>query len=220
MNKNLWIIFFVIALSLNLAGIIAHNEILQYISKPFLVPFLIIYFIYSTHNRKQFTPGLLPALFFAWIANVLVMFQHMDEVFFLLGLGASLVAHIFYIIFFNRVRVQENIHGRWWILLIVIVYYAIIMRSLSYTTQEMTIPIRIFGVVICFMCMLALHMMFLVNKKAGRLMAAGALMFIVSDTLLGLNRFRQPFELADFFIILSYALAQVFIVTGAARYIT
>jgi uncharacterized membrane protein YhhN len=219
-NKSIWIIFFIVALAVNLVGILLENELLQYISKPLLVPILAAYFMISTRNRRGFAQGLLPALLFAWIANVLLLFTGKDEIFFLLGLSASLLAHIFYIIFFNRVRIQENISGRWWIIVFVIIYYAVMMYSLSYKMKDLTIPIRIFGVVICFMCMLAMHMLFLVNKRAGIMMMSGGMLFIVSDSLLGFNKFNEPFLAADFLIIFFYGMAQLFIVRGAVDYIT
>jgi uncharacterized membrane protein YhhN len=218
-NKITWIVFFIVALAVNLTGILLDNEILQYVSKPLLVPILAVYFMVSTRNKRGLAQGLLPALLFAWIANVLVLFAAKDELFFLLGLSSSLLAHIFYIIFFNRVRIQENIHGRWWIIVLVVIYYAVMMYSLSYKTKDLTIPIRIFGVVICFMCMLAMHMLFLVNKRAGILMLSGGMLFIVSDSLLGFNKFNEPFMAADFLIIFFYGIAQLFIVTGAVDYI-
>ncbi|MBP3932294.1 MAG: lysoplasmalogenase, partial [Pseudomonas sp.] len=40
------------------------------------------------------------------------------------------------------------------------------------------------------------------------LAAAGALAFVVSDSLIGIDRFVQPFSAAPYLIILSYWLGQ------------
>ena len=148
------------------------------------------------------------------------MFQQKDKLFFLLGLSAFLVAHIFYIVFFHRVRIKENVKGNPWLLLIVVIYYAALITFLSPYLGDMKLPVRIYGIVISFMFMLAMHMLFIKNKIAGKWMMAGALLFVISDSVLAINKFYQSFEIAGVVIMLTYGLAQLFIVEGAIRYIT
>ena len=69
------------------------------------------------------------------------------------------------------------------------------------------------------MLLLALHMLFIKNKEAGKLMMLGALLFVASDSILAINKFYQPFEMAGIYIMLTYGLAQLLITVGAARYI-
>ncbi|MQU54847.1 lysoplasmalogenase family protein, partial [Pseudomonas sp. FSL R10-1339] len=47
-----------------------------------------------------------------------------------------------------------------------------------------------------------------VPKHSAWLAAAGALAFVVSDSLIGIDRFVQPFSAAPYLIILSYWLGQ------------
>jgi uncharacterized membrane protein YhhN len=218
MNKNSWIILFIGALAAHLAGILISHQALQFISKPLIVIALIGYFLSAT-KKTAFTKWVLLALFFSLAGDVLLLFQVKDDIFFLLGLSAFLLAHIFYILFFHRVRVNEAIEGRWWLLLIVVIYYAVLISFLSGYLGDMKLPVRVYGVVISFMLMLALHMGFLENKKAGRLMMAGALLFVVSDSVLAINKFYLSFEAAGVIIMLTYALAQLFIVRGAVAYL-
>ena len=49
-------------------------------------------------------------------------------------------------------------------------------------------------------------------------MMTGALLFVISDSLLAINKFYQPFSIADNLIMLTYGFAQFYIVTGAADY--
>ncbi len=93
-------------------------------------------------------------------------------------------------------------------------------KFLSPYLGALKLPVRIYGIVISFMLMLAMHMLFIKNKIAGKWMMAGALLFIISDSALAINKFYQAFELADILVILTYGLAQLFIVEGASRYIT
>jgi uncharacterized membrane protein YhhN len=69
------------------------------------------------------------------------------------------------------------------------------------------------------MFLLALHMLFIKNKGAGKLMMFGALLFVASDSILAINKFYLPFEFAGIFIMLTYGLAQLLITIGAANYV-
>jgi uncharacterized membrane protein YhhN len=51
-------------------------------------------------------------------------------------------------------------------------------------------------------------------------MMMGALLFVISDSVLAINKFYQSFDFAGIIIILTYCLAQLFIIEGAMRYIT
>ena len=139
--------------------------------------------------------------------------------FFLLGLSSFLIAHLFYIIFFHKVRVQEQVKSKISLLAIVVIYYLGLIILLSPHLGSMAIPVRIYGIVISFMFMLALHMLFIQNKQAGKWMMLGALPFVLSDSVLAINKFYQPFEQAGIIIMLTYGFAQLFIVEGASLYI-
>jgi uncharacterized membrane protein YhhN len=198
--------------------------LLEKICKPLLVPVLILYFILSLKNQSireltKLKTWILLALFFSWAGDVLLMFQQDDPNFFLAGLSSFLFAHIFYIIFFHKLRVFENIPAKPLFLVLLVIYYGALVWWLNPYLGDMKLPVRIYGIVISFMCMLALHMLFLRNRTAGRYMMLGAVLFVVSDSLLAINKFYSSFELAGVLIMLTYGMAQLLIVTGAINYI-
>ena len=124
MKRQYWLIAFLLVLAADIIGIQINNEILQYISKPLIIPVLIGYFLSQTGIvASSLKRWIIAALFFSWSGDVLLMFQPKDEIFFLLGLSSFLLAHIFYIIFFHHVRVREGIKSNPWLLLVVAVYY-------------------------------------------------------------------------------------------------
>lgn len=221
MRKNNWLFLFVIVLVIHLLGILISEKTMQLISKPLIVPVLIGYFFTSSKKAgaSGFAIWILLALFFSWVGDILLMFQEGNSVFFLLGLSAFLLAHICYIVFFHRVRLREAIAGKGLLLVIVVIYYGALLSFLSPYLGEMKLPVKIYGVVISFMFMLAMHMAFLKNKTAGWLMLAGSLLFIISDSVLAINKFYEAFEGAGFIIMFTYGLAQLFITAGAIRYI-
>jgi len=65
----------------------------------------------------------------------------------------------------------------------------------------------------------ALHMPMMIYKAAGRSMLLGAILFIISDSVLAINKFYEPFSAAGIIIMLTYAFAQMLIVLGVIKYI-
>ena len=221
MKKQTWIIGFIGILAVHLAGIVFSIQLLEYVIKPMIVIWLMLYFLSQTVSiNSVLKKWILAALFFSWAGDVLLLFQQNNSIFFLLGLSAFLIAHIFYIVFFNSVRVNENVRGNIWLLLVVAVYYGSLISLLYTHLGGMKLPVLVYGVVISCMFMLAMHMLSIKNKTAGRWMMIGALLFVMSDSLLAINKFYQPFAIASVAIMITYGLAQLFIVEGAIQYIT
>ncbi len=220
MKQKHWILLFAVILIGDLIGIQLNNNPVQSFLKPLIITTLIGYFDSQFNSiTKGLAKWVLFALLFSLLGDVLLMFQEKNSIFFLLGLSAFLIAHIFYIIFFHNVRVKENVKGKPWLLVVAVIYYAALINLLSPYLADMKIPVLIYGVVISFMFMLAMHMLFVKNKPAGQWMMVGALLFVLSDSILAINKFYQPFEAAGVLIMLTYGLAQLFIVEGAIRYL-
>ncbi len=220
MRKQTWIILFFIILIANISGSLLKDQWLDYISKPLIVVSVVAYFLSQTSGSSTtLKKWILPALFFSWVGDILLMFQVASQLFFLLGLSSFLLAHIFYIIFFQSIRAREKTTPKLWLLLIVLVYYTALISFLSPHLRDMKLPVIIYGAVISLMLSLALDMLFISNKRAGRWMMTGALLFVLSDSVLAINQFYQSFPLAGVIIMLTYGLAQLFIIEGAIKYI-
>lgn len=220
MRKKYRIIVFIVILLADLIAVQLNYKIAEWVFKPLIVIWLLSYFILQTrHEKNDLKKWIIIALLFSWLGDVLLMLQGDNSIFFLLGLSAFLLAHVFYILFFHFVRVRENVKSRWYLLLIVVIYYALLISILSPWLGEMKLPVRIYGIVISFMFMLAMHMLFIKNNRAGLLMMAGALLFVISDSVLAINKFYHPFEMADVVVMTTYGFAQLLITEGAIRYI-
>ena len=220
MKKNAGFYFFFLVLVADCIAIQLGDRQLQYVFKPLIVVSLVLYFLANTKNTETgLKKWIIAALFFSWAGDCLLLFEEKDKLFFLSGLSAFLLAHIFYIIFFHTIRVRENIRANGWFLLVVVLYYAVLIWFLTPYLGDMKIPVRIYGIVISFMFMLAMHMPSLKNKMAGNYMMGGALLFVVSDSVLAVNKFYRELEGAGIVIMLTYGLAQLLITIGAIRYI-
>jgi uncharacterized membrane protein YhhN len=220
MKKTIWIILFALVLLIDLVSVYLNNESLRFITKPLLMPLLAIYLLQQTSSAmSSLKIWIFLALFFSWLGDIFLLFEERGSNFFLLGLSAFLVAQVFYIVFFHNIRMREYIRGNALLLLFVIVYYSILISVLSPYLGNMRLPVRIYGVVLSFMLMLAMHTMLGKNKKAALWMMMGAILFVASDSLLAFNKFFSAFNYAGLIIMLTYGLAQLFITEGAVKYI-
>jgi len=220
MKKTIWIILFGLVLLIDLVAVYLNDEPLQFITKPLLMPLLAIYLLLQTSSATSgLKAWIFLALFFSWVGDMLLLFDERGPNFFLFGLSAFLVAQVFYIVFFHNIRMREYIRGNALLLLLVIVYYSILISVLSPYLGNMKLPVRIYGVVLSFMVMLALHTTLGKNKKAALWMTMGAILFVASDSTLAFNKFFSSFDYAGLIVMLTYGLAQLFITEGAVKYI-
>lgn len=82
---------------------------------------------------------------------------------------------------------------------------------------DLKIPVLVYAVVICSMLLATVHIYFNVNEPSNKLYVGGALLFVVSDSLLAVNKFYHPIYLSGVLIMLTYCMAQYFIVAGFVR---
>jgi len=221
MNKRFWVILYFLILAADLVAVYFGNETLRYVTKPLLIPVLIAFFILQTKDfASSLKKWVVLALLFSWAGDVLLMFESTNSNFFIFGLVAFLIAHVFYILFYENVIRKEGLTKNYWWFLPVIIYYIALIYILSPNLGDMKLPVRIYGIVISYMLIQALQTSGIKNMSAAALMIAGAVLFITSDSILAINKFYESFENAGIAIMLTYGIAQLLITLGAVRYIT
>ena len=221
MNKKFWIIVYFLVLAADLFAVYTDNETLRYITKPLLMPLLIFLFISLTVSfTSPLKKWVILALLFSWTGDVLLMFESTISNFFIFGLVAFLIAHIFYILFYESIIRKEGLRKNYWWFIPVIIYYIALIYILSPNLGDMTWPVRIYGIVICYMLIQALQAGRIKDLGAATSMIGGAVLFISSDSILAINKFYEPFNYAGIAIMLTYGIAQLLITLGAVTYIT
>jgi uncharacterized membrane protein YhhN len=220
MNRTSWIILFLIITAADIFAIASGNEDLRWFTKTFILPILFGFIFSSLAIIKSFVhKWVLAALVFSWIGDVLLMAEPYNSKFFIFGLISFLIAHICYIDFFQVVKKKEGVKTNLLLVLPVVVYYIALIGLLYSHLGVLKIPVIVYGAVISAMLAFALHMAFIKYKDAGGSMMLGAILFILSDSVLAINKFYQPFQYADIIIMITYAFAQLFIVLGVIKYI-
>lgn len=130
--------------------------------------------------------------------------------YFIIGLGLFLVAHIVYIVTFSRdFKAQKS---RIPIAVLLVAYAVAIAVIMTPSLKEMMLPVYVYMVVITLMGIFAAF-----RGPKSKLVLYGALSFIVSDSILAINRFMVAVPASDYLIMITYYLAQVLIVYGFVK---
>jgi len=185
----------------------------HYFTKPLIVGSLIAYFVpNSKHLSKQTKYLTIFALVFSVIGD---MFLMNSNKYFVQGLIAFLIAHVFYIFVFSRKRNSKtNPIG---FVAVIALYGCLLFLVIKDGLDKMMIPVFIYMLVILTMAVFAYWRKGLVPKQSFYLVSIGALFFVFSDSLIALDKFFLPVPFARTGIILTYAFAQLLLVSGIIK---
>lgn len=210
------ILFVVLVIAELISGSIESFSAWRYVTKPSLLVALILYFYFNSAELNPKTKILtLIALIFSLAGDVLLMFDDQLPVFFIAGLVAFLLAHVFYIVIFWSERNSKiNPFG----FIVILAMYTIGLFYLLITNLgDLLIPVVFYVIVILMMAVTA----FLRQKKVSKIsfifVFLGAILFVISDSILAVNKFYLPIRFSNISIMLTYALAQYFIVLGLLK---
>ncbi|MEX0985892.1 MAG: lysoplasmalogenase [Bacteroidales bacterium] len=217
-NSILTIIFTVIVM-LVLVGNLLDNVMLEYPVKPLIMIWIAIYFLLNA-KKRSFRTGVLLAFFFSWIGDILLMFSgsNDNEMFFFAGVGSFFLAQVAYIFVF-LLSTENNIKGLllrnplWFIPL---AGYGVLIYMLLYPgLSEVMVPVvMIYAVSLIAMALAALNRRDRVNKRSFHFVFGGSLLFVVSDSLLAIDKFYAELPWSGFLIMLTYIFAQYLIMRG------
>jgi uncharacterized membrane protein YhhN len=220
MQNKKWLAVFVVDVLLDLLAILFHREELRLVTKPLIVILLVVFCWSSIAQKNKLFWLLVTALFFSWLGDAFLLFDAAIPSMFIFGLISFLIAHIFFILFFLRVRRQNQLQRiHWFIITLIIIYLAALFSILKSTLGTLQIPVLVYAMVLCCMFLSSIHAFDLSKNIPGKYCVAGAFLFLISDSMLATNKFYHAFAIAAFAVMLTYALAQLFIVIGATRFI-
>jgi uncharacterized membrane protein YhhN len=200
-------------------------DTLVYVCKPLLMIILSSWFYFSSRRYgDRFTLLVQAGLFFSLVGDVALMYQQLDEFFFLIGLGAFLIAQICYAMAFayNALEVGDmdglgvSLGLSLGIVIFGIFFFWGILPKLD---ELMTIPVAAYAVAICLMGIAAAFRYRRTFPTSFWTVFFGSLLFIASDSLLAADRFQKPLDNAPLLIGITYVLAQYLIVAGCLLHV-
>lgn len=196
-------------------------HVLEYICKPALMLVLGSWFYFNSRRvGDRFTLLIQAGLFFSLVGDVALMFQHLDEFNFILGLAAFLLAQLCYTLAF--IQNIADAGGPQGVLLssalsipLLIYGFVFALDILPRLDNALVMPVMVYAGAITVMGIMAAFRYQRTFAFSFWLVFIGALLFIASDSLLATNRFVRPLPYGNTMIMLTYALAQVGIAWGA-----
>ena len=83
---------------------------------------------------------------------------------------------------------------------------------------DLKIPVIFYALVLILMVLSALFRYGYTNNVSFWMVFCGAVLFMVSDSVLAINKFLEPVSHGAFWIMLTYCSAQFFIVSGLTKH--
>ena len=182
-----------------------------YTSKPLtttliLAPVLVL----IPDSTSAYIPLIAGGLLFALIGDILLM---LPESRFVLGIGSFAATHALYLAAFISAAGLALINPS----TIPLILFSVIMTRFLWSglRTSLQIPVAAYIVLITIMTVQAIGSALVLEGAGLAIAAAGAVLFLASDSMLAINRFRLPFKAAQALVLSTYWLGQLLIALSA-----
>ena len=174
---------------------------LVYLFKPLTMLFIILIAVLGQTASPLYKTMIIAGLIFSTAGDVLLMLPA-DR--FAAGLAAFLAAHLFYIAaFLADIEILA-----WWPVIPLVIYGLFFYFILSRSLGKLRLPVLTYIVVILMMVWLAWERWSQIRNSSALLACIGAVLFLISDTLLAIDHFRGAFKSAQVLKLSTYYSAQ------------
>lgn len=219
-------IIFLLCSFINILGEGFHYDSLILISKPLLLFLLLIFFIQNTRKSKYKTAvnWIIAALISSNIGDILLLLAgraSANEQLFLAGLGAFLMTHIAYTFSFHKITASNKFKLPLVIVLVMLFFWIGFNYVFSNTLAGfLQAAVGLYSFVILVMVYFSWRLNKAFNNTLSNWILWGALLFLLSDTFVGLNKFGQDLitiPAVGVLIMSTYLAGQALIVLGIIR---
>ena len=175
-----------------------------------IIPVGLLILYVSHKNQKGISTLFTLGLAFSVLGDFILDYDRQSG--FIYGLGAFFVAHIFYIASMGKwsIKSKSSLIG-----LAVLSYGGIISYLIIPQLGKLLIPVLAYMGILFVMSLSALF-----SYRSNRWLILGGISFLLSDSIIGLNKFYYPIPYSHLIIMTSYYLAQYALVKGFTNQIT
>jgi uncharacterized membrane protein YhhN len=174
-----------------------------YIFKPLTMVFIVlIAMLAKKPPSRRYKYAIITGLLFSMTGDIFLMLP-MDL--FIAGLGSFLIAQLIYTYAF---RAGRPLRFKFLAMLLLAIYGVLIYVILIPGLNGMAVPVAAYIVVILTMAWQAWDQWDQIRRRWALLAFIGALLFVISDSILALNRFGEPFTAARALTLSTYYSAQ------------
>jgi uncharacterized membrane protein YhhN len=201
------LIFFIIALftAIHLIGHYFKIAWLVYLFKPLSTIAILLYAGQLPTSDNVYQQLIVIGLMFSLFGDIFLMLPK-DK--FLAGLVSFFFAHLCYIAAFAR-NLSPSPHLI--VLFSFLLFGCLFWGAIRQYLGNLKIPVAAYTLIISLMGALAMERWLVIGSSTAYWGMWGALLFIISDGTLAINRFVKKFPAAQAIIICSYYLAQILI---------
>lgn len=207
MEKSKIALFVFLTVSiLDIVGILFKIPVLIHIFKPLILLSLITLYALSVSKiNKMYVLALICSL----LGDVFLMFE--GELYFIIGLISFLLAHLLFI----NIVIKEIKKNTIKIIIIAafpfVIVFSLLIFRLKNSLGEMLFPVIIYGLTIATFGTVSLINFREKKSMKSIFMLFGAIIFMVSDSVLAINKFYEQAHIFEIIVMATYVLAQYFI---------
>lgn len=224
LQKQALLSLFVLLSVLHLYAEQCETEWFILLTKPILVSLLALWFWRETLAEVSgFRKFIFWGLIFSVGGDTLLMFvEHGPklEMFFLFGLGSFLIAQLCYayaLLKFPNVK-EGLVMQRKWLILPFLSYLLWLLSSLwEGIPGPMRLPVAVYATAVVGMAIAAANLRDRVSESVFWGFFSGVMLFVLSDSIIALNKFGGGLPYARFSIMSTYLLGQFLIAWNACR---
>ncbi|SNR30537.1 lysoplasmalogenase [Lutibacter flavus] len=206
MIKKIALFVFILVSVIDIVGIVFKEPSLIFLFKPFILLSLLFLYSSSVLIRNKWY---VMALIFSFFGDVFLLYP--GELFFMMGLVSFLLAHFIYIKIvvgrINKTSFTKIITS----IIPFFIVFSLLILSLKDSLNEMLLPVIIYGLTISIFGVVSLIDFQNTKSKKSLLMLIGAIVFMISDSVLAINKFYNSTHLFEVVIMVTYILAQYLI---------
>ena len=211
--KSNWLKLFVLTAAAVLVAIVLKAPAMYLVAKPLLMVTLLLYFLSESKGYPGWRLLVALALILSWGGDVFLMLDDM----FVAGLASFLVAHIFYIIAYQKTGAGKGKLRPFDIAAFAL--YGIVMIWILYPGLDgMLVPVIAYAAVLLTMGTWAHKRRGATSNASFRYVSAGVILFVISDSLIAVNKFAFEVSGERLLVMSTYIAAQYLIVQGLLKH--
>lgn len=208
-----WRILYAVSAAAVLLGLLFDQQAVYISAKPLLMITLGLYFFSATTGYPRWRVYVMAALVFSWAGDVFLI----SSDWFIAGLVSFLIAHVFYIIAYQKTGAATGQLKP--VDIVKFVIYGVVLIWFIYPgLGDMLIPVLIYALVLLGMGVWAHKRRGATSNDSFKLVALGAILFAISDGLIAVNKFAYPIPAERILIMSIYISAQYLIVQGLIKH--
>ena len=202
--------------ALNILSAVIEQPMLRTLTKPLLMPMLLLYVFSQTHILIR--NKLIFILVFAWLGDMFLLIPGNSPLYFQLGLGSFLIMQIAYIRLFSSQSSAGYFNLDQWFSLPIIPVLIYVVGFLAFLLPlipvALYVPVGLYALALGAM----LYAAYLRKMDSSYyLIFIGAIFFVISDSLLALAKFYFSFSGNSIYVMFTYIIAQLLLILGLCK---